>query len=322
MARIGRVRPRASLGRLAAAAGGTAALVVAVLAAANPRLHGWPLVLLVAVGGLAGACVAEASQRSGGAQVLLAAVGAFTGAIVMFVGLLLEAPSTARPVTGAPLRVTASAQDPGFFRVAFFEDPGVPAEDAGWRDLIARGGVDIGTSVVRLTLANRSRRPLTISDIHLQVVGSSASPAGASAAVFTQGDNGLKEFDALLEDASEGSVAKLYRGSLPTADVDPPPTPFFASNYISLKPGEIYEALVTVVTHVPQLIRYRFAIAGSTPDGPFETAVRPLRITGGHDRFEHTYLWGFAAFARANQCSTEPVRNWSEVSQDELRQHC
>jgi hypothetical protein len=226
--------------------------------------------------------------------------------------------------TSSPLRTQFSLSDPGIFYVAFEHDPGLPPENAGWQDLIRRGGVDVYSSLFKVTLANRSDEPLTIRDIHVKLVGSVPPPTGAYAYAFTQGGGSLGQFAVRMNRTKPGAVLKLYKvvDDEPGWARDPPDKPFFDGNYISLQPGEIYEATILVRAEAPnqRMVSYRFVVAGSTPRRSF--AIREHRVfrlsglldgrdTGGNSRYEHYYVSGYLGYV-AGSCPSVHVRQWFE----------
>ncbi len=129
------------------------------------------------------------------------------------------------------------------FDVAFDHDIGVPKVSEQWAALHARGGVDVNKTDFELTLANRSQLPLTVTNIEAEVLGSRPSPTAWEGYVFTQGGESIEKLTAILEDSSRGSATPLRssEGSNPSSN-----GPYFGSHIISLQPGEIYQAAITI----------------------------------------------------------------------------
>lgn len=242
---------------------------------------------------------------------------------VVVQGTVNCAPSPA-PQGGESLRLTVVPRGPRIFHVAFGRDIGLPAENATYEDLLAAGGVDVGTSLVRITLANRSDKPLSVTDVHLETIGTEEPPRAAIAFVWTQGDGPVAPFAALLHSAS-GSVADLYEevNDTPGYAKEPPIQSFFSDNYISLKAGEIYEAEVAVETDAApaKMVKYRVVVSGSTAATPFTIAsstigrVSNLSNESPDDRpYEREYVDGFLSFAKvALGCTDIAVRRWYAV---------
>ncbi len=158
--------------------------------------------------------------------------------------------------------------DPGFvYDVAFRGDLPRPHARPSWRSLIAAGGVDVGTTLLRMTLANRSRQPLTITDVRPQVVSAGPAPRETLVRVGSQGGDPLDRFHGSFDSAAPGSVALLFGPD--EGDGTTLPRPYFETHYIALRPGEIYEAVLRVGSAPGAAVRFRMAIRGSTPDRSF-----------------------------------------------------
>lgn len=330
--RSGWWRPQASGPRLGTAALAVAGVLAGVLAAANDALHGGRYLALVALGTVAALLLVEAAHRDGRARATLALVGVCGGAAVL-AAAVASPPSEEPPAAQArgvapapqkpaapPLRIAIEPQDPGIFQVALPTAIDTPPDGVGWRELIDQGAIDVSQSVLAVTLANRSDRPLTIRDVHVEVVGSDPPPRAAVAFQFTQGDAGLRRLTAELTSGRPGSVAALFdtdawltARSEGTAD----PPPFFADHYVSLLPGEIYEASVTVKTDVEQAISYRLVVSGSTPDGALHVVGPPVqRISGlsgvaADGVYEHYLVRGYLEYLRAGiRCESVAAHDW------------
>ncbi len=313
-------------------------MLTAILAAANEDLHGLGLIALVALGTIAGLLVVEAGHRKGSTRFVLAAVGVCLGVLALGVGVAASPSSSDSPAPDAgtdstsgsaaagadeqPLRTTFRVTEPDVFHVAFADEIGLPAEESGWSELIDQGGVDVHGNGFKMTLANRSENPLTITDIHAEVVQAKPAPTGSLAYAFTQGDSALGEFAARFLSKQAGSSAPLYAvdGGMPGWHAEPPQKPFFEDNYISLEPGEIYEGTVTVEADIPALIQYRFVISGSTPDGAF--AVRDagggqfsglMDIDDRNPAYERYYVAGYLEHTQSSMCPSLEVRKWFKV---------
>jgi hypothetical protein len=177
-----------------------------------------------------------------------------------------------------PLRAIFMPTASPDFSVAFERDIGLPAPSVGWDQLHASGGTDIGYSNFRFTFSNRSSVPLSISDIHAQVLSGLPAPTGSEASVFTQGDQPVESFLVRLDSAAPASTAAVYRTN---ADGAVQRDAFFQRHVISLQPGEIYQGMMTVRADVSGAVRYRFVVAGQTPSASFRTTIPDVYAISG-----------------------------------------
>jgi hypothetical protein len=176
-----------------------------------------------------------------------------------------SAGNTARPLRATIVPIAPVEPEP--FELAFFHDIGLPRESERWQDLVKRGGVVVGDALFRVTLANRSKTPLTIREIYGEVVRSEPAPRASSAFFPSQGGGRLSEFGTAIRRTVPGSRFELHKV---VDDVDSA-SPYFERNYISLKPGEVYEAKISVRPEfsTPTMVTYRFIISGSTAERSF-----------------------------------------------------
>jgi hypothetical protein len=189
----------------------------------------------------------------------------------------------------SPLRVEFRPMASGLFDVAFDHDIGVPKVSEQWAALHARGGVDVNQTDFELTLANRSQLPLTVTDIEAEVLGSRPSPTTWEGYVFTQGGESIEKLTTTLGDDSRGSVTPLRssEGSNPSSN-----GPYFESHIISLQPGEIYQAAITIFVgeHMTRELQYRFDIAGNTASNGFSIHTPgSFRIAPRMASYAHKY---------------------------------
>jgi len=232
------------------------------------------------------------------------------------------------------LRATIVLSDPGVFYLAFAKDIGLPAENTGWQELHDQGGVDVHTALFKVTLANRSEKPVTVRDIHTELVRSDPPPTEALAYVFTQGDGPVSQFAARITSAAATTRAELFKldDGTPGWAKDPPDPPFFRENFISLRPGEIYEATIAVQTNLsePRMVSFRFVISGSTPERGFTiTDHGTYRLSGLVDddrlespRYSHYYVDGYLAHAAANTCPSVKVAQWFAEPREPILAPC
>lgn len=179
----------------------------------------------------------------------------------------------------SPLRVDVQSEPPRFFDIAFDHNIGVPAPSEGWASLHKRGGIDNVSSLFELTLANRSPTPLTVTNIEAVVLKSWPAPSAWEGAQASQGGNGLAQFSAWLTSATPRTGVPLSQSGSGGAKLNGPP--YFETHYISLRPGEIYQADITILSTVEgRELEYGFVISGNTAANPFTVTSTPkLLIT-------------------------------------------
>jgi hypothetical protein len=247
-------------------------------------------------------------------------------------GVVVQGTVNCATVTKEPsgqLRATIVPTDPGVFNVAFANDIGLPKANTGWQELHDQGGVDVYQALFNVTLANRSDKPVTVRDIHIEVVGAAAAPNGSRAFVFTQGDGPVSQFASRITTTADSTRSPLYKseaGGPPGWEKEPPDPPFFKRNYIALRPGEIYEATVSVTADLSEarMVRFRFVISGSTPERNFtlrDSAVSRVsslvdRDSSTNPQYQHYYVDGFLAHAAANNylCPGMRASGWYGAS--------
>jgi hypothetical protein len=311
-----------------------AAVVVAViaLAAAEPRLSG-PIIGALLV--LVVAQLRPAWRRWPSSRSTIAIVGSLlvAGAIAGFVvGSALAGSGTRAAQPGRPasspsqadypllpavagdraLRVAFQPTTPEMFLVAFPHDIGKPTAGTGWRQLHEQGGVDVQASTFALTLTNRTQLPLAVTNIVAEVTASASAPTEWLGGIFSQGVGNLDQYVASLESETSGSQAifklsETHEGTHTTS-------PFFATRQITLKPGEIYDAAVTVDTQLKRELRYRFLVSGNTATESFTLDVSPkggYRLSGDMEP-KYAHRWGMSvggtSVAGCWRTTTEEVR--------------
>jgi hypothetical protein len=247
--------------------------------------------------------------------------GTCIGGGVVVQGSTVNCSSTG-PTASGGLRVSLTQTALQLYDVAFARDIGVPPDGTAWQTLHDEGGTDVYNSTTRMMLTNRSSKPMSITDIHVEIVGTETPARVSEASVYTQGDMPLKQFAVPIKGDQAGATAPFYHvneNGTPTYQTEPPDPPFFQDHTISLGPGEIYNAGITVQTLVDdaQTIDYRFVIKGSTADQPFQRTTKVQQVssfTGGGDgpRYEHTYILGYLKWAKGmGWCPDVPLHEWS-----------
>jgi hypothetical protein len=236
----------------------------------------------------------------------------------------------AGPTGAQALRVDVERQEPGFFDVAFARDPGLPAEQDGYDALLDAGGIDLGNSIQRVTLANRSDKPVLITGIHVQIVATHPAPSAALAYEFHQGGgfSGYVHFAAQLDQEAPRSSVDVYRMArgAPGYARQPPEPPAFQDKFLTLPPNEIEKLTVQVAMPPPpwppRLIEYRYLIDGETAQRQFTIATPkhgrvtalPRLASGGelNDMYAHTYIRDYLSFIQTSSpdCEYLKVRTW------------
>jgi hypothetical protein len=288
-------------------------VLAALLSKANDDLGGASFVLLVALGTLGGLLIADATRRHGRERTGIAVAGTALVGATLVIALTAgdsHAGSPRARIAVAPLRYRFTHMPVHFFRFEFDRDIGLPSETTDWRRLLHEGGVEVGVSAYRLTLANRSSTPLTITDIRPEVTASRRVASGSVAYRQSQESVPLTHFEVWLSSARTGSSGHLRDLTVATIK----PRAYFRDHYISLAPGELYEATIRVVTTVQAQLTYRWVLDGSTPRGDFTIRDPHLvHISGGsaEQLTSPTYVLGRLAFLRRYECPSIHVQRWS-----------
>jgi hypothetical protein len=188
-----------------------------------------------------------------------------------------------------PLRVAAQQLPQEIFAIALAHNIGTPAASETWVALHARGGVSVVKSAFELTLADRSTVPLTVTNVEAVVVRSEPAPKAWEGLEFTQGGEGIEQFRAFLTSGASGSAVPVSQGDTEEGEGLNGP-PYFRTHDVSLTPGQIYQAAVTIVNTVEDReLQYRFVVSGNTASGPFTVETRSFRITGWRGHYAHRY---------------------------------
>lgn len=191
----------------------------------------------------------------------------------------------------SPLRVDVQPKPLQFFDIAFDHNIGVPAPSESWASLHKRGGIDNVASRFELALANRSPAPLTVTNIEAVVLKSWPAPSAWDGSQFSQGGEGLAQFSAWLTSATPRTGVPLSQGDSGGTKLNGPP--YFETHYISLQPGEIYQAAISIISTVDDReLEYGFVISGNTAASPFTVTTTPkLLITRrSGPSYAHSYL--------------------------------
>lgn len=220
-----------------------------------------------------------------------------------------------RPAADSPVRIGTRLVEPELFTIAFATDIGVPEDGIGWRELLAKGGIDVYRSGVRLTLANTTNRPVTVTDVQIRVVASREARLGSLAYEYSQGGEELPRFSATIESSAPGSATPLVLSD-PGGTRPDESDSYFSKNYLELAPGEIYEAAISIEAPLeePTEISYELVASGSTAERFFTTTgatkhrVSSARAAEGEKPYAHEYVRGFLDL----QCPGS-VPEWARV---------
>ena len=220
----------------------------------------------------------------------------------------------------AALRVLFQPVAPELYMVAFDYDIGLPKDDEQWQGLHERGGVDLRNSNFRLTLADRSGQPLTVTNIEAVVYGASQPAIRSIASVYTQGAAGIEQFGVELDSEATGATSPFHRVENGVYTPTPFSAPlFFHDHNIALAPREIYEAKVAVADYESHKssfseLDYGFIITGNTASGPFTYRSPHFKILGyphtstvsAREYWELGEASGKPCWIPANKSGTEP----------------
>jgi hypothetical protein len=195
-----------------------------------------------------------------------------------------------------PLHVEFRPAAPVLYSVAFSEPIGLPKPSEDWDSLHRRGAIDVGGSVLRLTLANQTPEPVTVTNIEAVVDGSAPAPTGTLASVYTQGASSLEEFSVELTSDVADTKAQFHRQEPnETLTESPSIAPyFFRNHYIRVPPHDLYEAKISVVSTPHDQVEYGFLITGETVGGSFSYHLTPhFKIVGSASstNFARHYWW-------------------------------
>jgi hypothetical protein len=208
------------------------------------------------------------------------------------------------------LRIAFEPTEPTFYSIAFRSNIGKPAEGVEWRQLHERGGVDVSLSTFALTLTNRSRLPLTVTDIVVELISASPPPTGWIGGRYPQGAGNLDQYRVFLDSEAPGSQAVFHWTGLSHGSYSVG-GPFFATHQITLKPGEIYDADVNVQANVHRELKYRFIVSGNTASESFTIPVSPkggYRISGEQVELNpNAYTLVGACWAKSEEVGAEEV---------------
>lgn len=318
-------RLAASVPVLAVAGATGIGILVALYPAANKQLPGLLLILAVALGGAAVLLLTEAVNR--GLESRSWWGPAAFGAVIAIASLLLallpgSEESAAEPKPDGGLRLSLRPAEPEFFSVAFDREIGLPAPREDWSDLRARGALDVADSSFHMILANDSPEPISVLGLRALVARSEPIPNGTFAWHPAQGDEAIPQMTTMITNARPESSGQIYEGYL-SADRPLPPSTYFQSKYILLKPGEVYPVEMTVRADPERTIHYRFVASGASATRRFVARSRALAIVGWIDdpdqrKFGRYYRLG----AMPWECNPMPENPWVDVGPAEHSPAC
>ena len=189
----------------------------------------------------------------------------------------------------SPLRVDVQPKPKEFFDIAFDHNIGMPAPNEGWTSLHERGGIDDVASLFELTLANRSPTPLTVTNVEAVVLKSWPAPSAWDGTQASQGGDGLAQFSAWLMSATPRTGVPVSLSGSGGAKLNGPP--YFETHYISLQPGEIYQAAITIISTVEDReLEYGFVVDGNTAASSFRVTTTPKLLITRRRFYAHSYV--------------------------------
>jgi hypothetical protein len=189
----------------------------------------------------------------------------------------------------SPLRVAVQPEPLHFFDIAFDRDIGTPAPNEVWTSLHERGGIDDVASRIEVTLANRSATPLTVTNVEAVVLKSWPAPSAWDGSEASQGGEGLEQFSAWLTSATPRTGIPVSQSNGGGAKLNGPP--YFETHYISLRPGEVYQATISIVSTVTgRELEYGFVIDGNTAASSFAVTTTPNLLITRRRFYTHNYM--------------------------------
>ena len=289
---------------------------------ANADLTGWRFLLSILLAFFAIVLIVESvnRSRSGTPWHALTVVGLVAGLGSVLVALLPVSHGNAgagnADAGDGELRFSIRPTAPELFHVAFREPISLPSAGEGWAQLRHRGATDVGDSRFHMILANETSEPISVLNVHAEVLGSEPMPHGTDAWRASQGEEGVGQMTALLPNGRKGSVGPVYDDSIQTLEPEElaGATPYFQSTFIRLAPGEVYPVSLTVKADAPRTIEYRMIAEGESAERRFEVKTPTFRIVGGFEdpyqrRFARYYTKGYLS----GDCTPTPDNPWVDA---------
>jgi len=302
----------------AAAFVGGVGLLATIYPAANRDLTGGRLLGAIAFGACAIFLLVEAFYRlrsNGRLSDRWRLIGGAGAGIALMSLLLALLPSSQQGASAARkgLRIDLQPTAPELFHLAFDKKLSLPSVDEGWKELHRRGGIDVNSSHFRMILTNESTHPITVFNVHAEILGSEEMPHGTFAWAYSQGSEGLDHLFALLPNGRQGSVSRIYPVSA-NGRPETGQTPYFQREYVSLEPGEVFPTTLTVQAETPRTITYRLVAEGESANRRFVVRSAPQRLVG---RFEDRYQQDFAHYYQfehdPHDCTPTPENPWVDA---------
>jgi hypothetical protein len=294
-------------------------LLTAIYTAVNRDLTGGRLLIALALGAGAIFLSVEAFYRRSDDHPsdrwrLIGGAGAGIAVASLLVALLPSSQNSAG-AAGQGLRIALQPTAPELFHLAFDKQLSLPSADEGWKELRREGGIDVDSSRFRMVLTNESADPVTVFNVHAEVVGSEEMPHGTYAWAYSQGSEGLDHLFAVLPDGRRGSIGRIYSASLAgrVESLDEE-VPYFHEEYVSLEPGEVFPTTLTIEAETPRTIEYRLVAEGESASRKFRVESDPQKIVG---RFEDPYQQDFARYYQyqhdPHDCTPHPQNPWVDA---------
>ena len=317
---------------LAAAAATGIGVLTSVFLAANRNLTGLHFLAAILLAALALLLMVEAFNRAqadvkwisvGGIGVLLAAASlTFVALPTKHHSLTAADPHHATgdsfvPVSGnGGLSLSLRPTEPEFLHLAFYRQIPLPKPDEGWSRLRQRGGIDVGAGNFRMILANRGAEPISVLSVRVEVLESKPRPRGTLAYRFSQGEEGIGQLAAAIDQVRPRSVARIYKSSAAVRDraARRKMSPYFQTTYILLRPGEAYPAALSVSAESNRLVRFRLVAEGRSAGRTFVSRSPTYSLVGrsggpSDERYARTYAVG----QFPGLCTTTPESPWYDA---------
>ena len=317
---------------LAAAAATGIGVLTSVFLAANRNLTGLHFLAAILLAALALLLIVEAFNRAqagvkwisvGGIGVLLAAASlTFVVLPTKHHSLAAAGPHHATEGSFVPvssdggLSLSLQPTKPEFLHLAFYKQIPLPKPNEGWSRLRQRGGIAVGDSNFRMILANRGTEPISVLSVRVEVLESKPRPRGTLAYRFSQGEEGIGQLAAAIDQVHPHAVARLYKSSAAVFErtARKKMAPYFQTTYILLRPGEAYPAVLSVSAESNRLVRFRLIAEGRSAGQTFVSRSPIYSLVGrsgapSDERYARTYAVG----QFPGLCTTTPESPWYDA---------
>jgi hypothetical protein len=292
-------------------------ILVPIYLATNTELSGLRFLSAILLASIALVLLVESTHRARSKRQWRAVggIGIVAGLVSLLIALTPVSDGNAS-AGGGGLRLKARPTAPDLFHIAFQRQIPQPSAREDWAELRRRGGVDVGDSRFHLILANESSEPISVLNVHAEVLDSEPMPRGTDTWEASQGDEGVGQLTALLLNDDRGSIGRVYDSSAQMIEPGNIATasPYFQSKYILLKPGEVYPAMLTVIADVPRTISYRMVAEGESAQRRFVVKTPAYKIVGRFDDpYQHRFARYYAKGYQPTDCTPTPDNPWVDA---------